>query len=135
MTLRSFLYALLWLSFAQIALGLPPLSTTTYIVDTHAGVGIAVLALAHMNFAKLRRSGAPVRLKRIARATAILATVQVVLGIVLFLVRLGVDLDATATAAISFVHLVIALGILAEAASVATAHDIWEKREYAAPAP
>lgn len=134
MTLRSLLYALLWLSFAQTALGLPPFSAT-YVVDAHAAVGVAVLALAHTNFAKLRRSGAPARLKRIARATAILATVQVVLGIVLFLaIRLGVALDATATAAISFVHLVIALGILAEAASVATAHDMWEKREYAAPA-
>ncbi|HKZ98551.1 MAG TPA: hypothetical protein VJ326_03040 [Thermoplasmata archaeon] len=133
MRVRVFLYLLLWLALAQIALALVPIASS-YIVDAHAGVGIAVVGLAHMNFAKLRRSRAPDRLKRIARATAILATAQLALGLALFAAfRLGVAVPGTEW--IGFVHAIIALGILAETASVATAHDMWEKAELGAGAP
>lgn len=130
--MRTFLYLLLWLALAQIALVLVPIGSP-YIVDAHAAIGIAVVGLAHVNFAKLRRSAAPDRLKRIARATAILATAQLALGLAL-IAAFRFDVAVPGAEAVGFVHALIALGILAESASVATAHDMWEKKELGPPA-
>jgi hypothetical protein len=131
--MRTFLYLLLWLAAAQIALVMAPVGSS-YVVDAHAAVGIAVVGLAHLNFARLRRAAVPDRLKRIARATAILATAQLALGLTIF-AQVRYNLSVPGLEVIGFVHAIIALGILAEAASVATGHDMWEKRELAAGAP
>jgi hypothetical protein len=77
----------------------------------------------------------PARLKRISAATARIAIAQAVLGLALG----GLDHLAlppiVRTLAAAF-HLVMALTILAQASSTATAYDMWEEHEFGeGPAP
>jgi len=121
-------YALVWLTFLQIVIIVMP-RFTVFLVDAHVLLGLVILALAHLNNGRLRKTDAPQRLKRIAKATAILATVQIILGMVLYAdLRLSVSIPLIEV--IAFVHLVIALAIITQASSVATAYDMWEEHEF-----
>jgi heme A synthase len=123
------LYLIVWLAFLQIIVILLP-GFGTSLVDLHVLIGLAILALAHYDYAQLKRTEAPNRLKRIAKSTAILATFQIILGIILYAnVRLNVSIPLVDI--IVFVHLVIALAIITQASSVATAYDMWEEHEFA----
>jgi heme A synthase len=119
---------LVWLAFIQIVIISIP-RFTLVLVDLHVLLGLAILALAHMNNAQIKKTDAPNRLKRIAKSTAILATIQIILGVVLYAdIRLGVNIPLVDL--IALIHLVIALAIITQAASVATAYDMWEEHEY-----
>ncbi len=125
------LYAMIWLAFVQILLVVPPLAGVTGFVFLHVVLGIAILALAHMDAARLKRMAIPDRIRRIARSTAQLASAQVVLGIYLFL---ALDLEPgwglPGASVVLFLHLVVALAIFSQASSTATAYDMWEEREF-----
>lgn len=121
-------YALVWLAFLQIVIITVP-RFTIFLVDAHVLLGIVILALAHLNSARIRKTDAPERLKRIAKSTAVLATFQIVLGIILYAdLRLGVSIPLVEV--ITFIHIVIALAIITQASSVATAYDMWEEHEF-----
>jgi hypothetical protein len=124
------LYAIVWLAFLQIIIITLP-RFTPYLVDAHVVLGLAILALAHYNNARIRKTRAPVRLKRIVKATAILATLQIMLGAILY-ANLRLSVNVPLVSVISFLHLVTALAIITQAASVATAYDMWEEGEYTA---
>lgn len=131
MSLWKTLYGMVWLTFLQIIVILVP-RFTSYLVEAHVILGILILALAHYDNAQIKKTEAPNRLKRIAKSTAILATIQPVLGIVLWInLRLGVSVPLIDV--VSFLHLVTALAIITQASSVATAYDMWEEHEYAPP--
>lgn len=122
------LYLIVWLTFLQIIIIMIPLLRGS-LVDLHAALGFVILGLAHYNYAMLKRTDAPNRLKRIAKSTAILATFQIILGIILYANwRLNVTIPLVQV--VSFLHLVTALAIITQAASVATAYDMWEEHEY-----
>jgi len=129
MSIWKQLYAIVWLTFLQIVIIILP-RFTTYLVDAHVALGLVILALAHYDNAQIRKTEAPNRLKRIVKSTAILATFQIVLGIILY-ANLRLDVNVPLVSVISFLHLVTALAIITQAASVATAYDMWEEREYA----
>ena len=78
------LYAMVWLAFLQIVL-ITAARITTYLLEGHVFLGLVILGLAHYDSAKIKNSEAPLRLKRIVKATAVLATIQLILGAVLFL--------------------------------------------------
>jgi hypothetical protein len=122
------LYAMVWLAFLQIVVIVMP-RFTVYLVDVHVILGLAILALAHYNNAQMKHTDAPNRLKRIAKSTAVLATFQIILGIVLY-ANLRMNVSIPLVYVIGFIHLVIALAIITQAASVATAYDMWEEHEY-----
>ncbi len=124
------LYAMVWVAFLQIVIILLP-RFSVYLVDAHLGLGLVILALAHYNSAKIKKTEAPNRLKRIAKSTAILATIQVILGLVLY-TGLRFNLDIPLLSIVSFLHVVTALAIITQASSVATAYDMWEEKEFAA---
>jgi hypothetical protein len=129
MKLWQQLYALVWLAFLQIIVILLP-GLEGALVDLHALIGIVILGLAHYNNVALKRIAAPNRLKRTAKATAILATVQVILGLILYAwVKMNFNMPLVQDV-IVFLHLVIALAIITQAASVATAYDMWEDKEF-----
>ncbi len=130
MSLWKKLYAMVWLVFLQIIIIILP-SFTTYLVDVHVALGLIILALAHYDNAQIKKTDAPNRLKRIAKSTAILATVQIILGVILY-ANLRLNVNVPLESVISFIHLVTALAIITQAASVATAYDMWEEHEYAA---
>ena len=128
MALWKTLYAMIWLASLQILIIVMP-RFTLYLVDVHALLGLIILGLAHYNNAKIKRTEAPNRLKRIAKSTAILATVQIILGLILY-ANLRMNVAIPLVEAIIFIHIVIALAIITQAASVATAYDMWEDHEY-----
>jgi len=124
------LYAMVWLAFLQIALAIVNIpGFKAYLLYGHAILGLVILGLAHYNNAQIRKTEAPNRLKRIAKSTATLATIQPILGIVVFL-NLMLNISIPMVWVITFLHLVIALAIITQASSVATAYDMWEEKEY-----
>jgi len=131
MKLWTQLYLLVWLTFVQIIIILIP-SIGGGLVDLHALLGFVILGLAHYDYAALKRTDAPNRLKRIAKATAVLATFQVILGIVIY-ANLRLNVSIPLVQVVTFIHLVTALAIITQASSVATAYDMWEEHEYATP--
>ena len=130
MSLWKQLYAMVWLAFLQIVIIILP-RFTVYLVDAHVALGLIILVLAHYDNAQFKKMEAPNRLKRIAKSTAILATIQIILGVILY-VDLRLSVSVPLVSVVSFVHLVIALAIITQASSVATAYDMWEEREYTA---
>jgi len=122
------LYVIVWLAFFQIIIILLPVFGDK-LVDLHALLGFIILGLAHYDYAMLKRTEAPNRLKRIAKSTAVLATFQIIMGLILYAnVRLNANIPLIEV--VIFIHLVIALAIITQAASVATAYDMWEEHEY-----
>lgn len=124
------LYAMVWLAFLQIIIITLP-RFTIYLVDAHVALGLAILALAHYDNALIKKTAAPNRLKRIVKSTAVLATFQIILGIILY-AKLRLSVSIPLVSVISFFHIVVALAIITQAASVATAYDMWEEHEYTA---
>ncbi len=131
MALWKSLYAMVWLAFLQIVIIVMP-RFTLYLVDVHVLLGLVILGLAHYNNAKMKKTEAPNRLKRITKATAILATFQIILGLILY-ANLRMNVSVPLVGVIVFIHAVIALAIITQAASVATAYDMWEDHEYESP--
>ncbi len=135
MALWNQLYGMVWLTFLQIILILvldilQP--NSDYVIALHVVIGLAVLVLAFLNNSKMKASEAPARLKRIIRSTMTLAIAQVVLGIILYLVVFTYSsLGAGVQAFVALIHVSIALAIITQASSVATAYDMWEEHEYA----
>jgi multisubunit Na+/H+ antiporter MnhF subunit len=139
----SVLYGVVWASFFQIFLivllvsVLPTNGGLLYMatIGLHLVIGLVVIALASVAFRLLRKTNCPDRLKRISRVTAILAGFQGVLGIVLYgLMRLNVA--AIWQDVVLLLHVAIALAIIAQASSTATAFDMWEEKEFiVAPSP
>jgi hypothetical protein len=129
MSLWKQLYALVWLVFLQIIIIIVP-RFTVFLVDAHVVLGIAILGLAHYDNALMKRTNAPNRIKRIVKATAVLATFQVILGVILY-ANLRLSVSVPLVSLISFLHLVTALAIITQAASAATGYDMWEEGELA----
>ncbi|HYK93476.1 MAG TPA: hypothetical protein VEY07_05480, partial [Thermoplasmata archaeon] len=100
----------------------------------HLFLGFGVVALAYSNSSSLRDTRVPGRLKRIAAATFSLSILMVVLG---FLIWFHVG-DAWATPVPGYsvytvlivFHAINAFAILAQAAAVAIAYDMWEDHEF-----
>ena len=115
---------MIWLAFLAI---IP--SYNMYLVYGHVILGLIILGLAYYNNAQIKKTEAPNRLKRIVKTTAVLATIQPILGIPLF-VNSMLIFSVPMVWVISLLHLVIALAIITQASSVATAYDMWEEKEY-----
>lgn len=131
MTIWKQLYVMIWLAFLQIIIILLP-RFMIYLVDVHLLLGLAILGLAHYDNMLMKKSKAPDRLKRIVKSTAVLASIQPILGIILYLnIRLNVAIPLVEV--IVFLHLALALAIITQAASVATAYDMWEEHEFSTP--
>jgi hypothetical protein len=131
MKLWAWLYTLIWTTALQIILGFYAAeSLQTPVLVAHAAIGVAVLVVAQYAARAIRKTEAPDRLKRVARVSGIFAGIQFVLGLVLFI---GFEFSVTIPGSdvLSFFHLLFALAILAQAASVATAYDMWEEKEFA----
>jgi len=127
------LYAMVWLAFLQILIILesriPVLGN--YLVYGHVFLGLIILGLAHYNNAQIKKTEAPNRLKRIAKSTAILATIQPIFGVILLVnLMLRSAILAPLAGIVLFLHIITALAIITQASSVATAYDMWEEKEY-----
>ena len=130
LALWSRLYGLIWLAFAQFILA-ALIEVAAFIVYLHFLVGLGVLDLAWTNYTTIKRTQAPNRIIRISKTTAILAVVQILVGILNYgqmMLKLGAPLGTV----VNILHLIIALAILSQASSTATAYDMWEEKEFVA---
>ena len=121
---------MIWLAFLDIIIIIVNISGfKTYVVLGHTILGLIILGLAYYNSMQIKETKAPNRLKRITKSTVTLAAIELILGIILFpyaVFGIGIPLVGV----IDFLHLVIALAIITQASSVATAYDMWEEKEY-----
>ena len=117
------LYLLIWLAFAQFLV--TALSVVPGVIYLHFVVGLAVLAVAIVNYRGLMRTSAPDRVKRISKVIPAMAAFDGLLGIPLYLFREG-----TIHWAVNLLHLIIAVAIITQASSAATAYDMWEEKEF-----
>src|SRR5271157_2907726 len=122
---------MVWLAFLQIVIIVMP-RFTLYLIDVHAILGLVILGLAHYNNAKMKHTEAPNRLKRITKSTAILATFQIILGVILY-ANLRMNMNLPLVGVIVFIHIVIALAIITQAFKQKTAYEMWEEHEFESP--
>ena len=127
----SLLYALIWVAFVQILIGVVPVLQPLITYGVHPVVGLVVLVLSYLAFSQVKAAACPDRIKRITKTTFVLAAVQAFLGAGLYaLVYLGAS--GTVVDVVDFVHVVNALAIVTQASSSATAFDMWEEKEFSA---
>jgi hypothetical protein len=124
---------MVWLAFLEIVIIVVNISSfQAYLVYGHTMLGLIILVLAHYNNMQIKKTEVPSRLKRIAKSTAVLATIQPIFGIILFVnLQSMLSISISIVGIVSFLHLVTALAIITQASSVATAYDMWEEKEYA----
>jgi hypothetical protein len=123
------LYLMVWLAFLEIILVWGPASGIAPLAYAHVVLGVLVFAIAYSNSSKLRKTDCPARVKRIVKATVALAAFEGLLGIVLYVSKTW-SLPDLVTIGVGFLHLGTALAIVTQAASTATAYDIWEEKEF-----
>lgn len=129
MQLWSKLYNTIWIAFFACVL-IPRWMGERIGLPVHALLGLFLLFMTVANARKLAALSVPTRLKRISKVTMGFAVFQLVAGLALGgLHHLAPDLPYAASILHS-VHIVIALAIVAQTASVATAYDMWEEKEF-----
>lgn len=128
MALWSRLYNTIWLVFFT-SVALPRWLGPKLGAALHILLGLGVLAMTFGNAGKLAALSVPARLQRISKVTFKLAAFQAVCGLALGAVtHLAPNLPVVGSV-LHGAHIVVALAILAQAASVATGHDMWEEKE------
>ena len=124
------MYSLIWVAVLQILVILFPVLSFSSTVDLHAVIGIVVVVLANYVYFLVRRTACPGRIKRIARVTAIMSFIQIVFGAVLYESIALAFSSSTLFEITLFFHVLIAVAIVAQASSAATAFDMWERKEF-----
>ena len=127
------MYAVIWVAFVEIMIVLFPLIGTFPTFGLHLVVGVILLGLAYLVFARVRATSCPDRIKRITKATFGFAVFQAFLGFVLY-IALSLNFGGILVDFIDLLHVAVALAIITQASSSATAFDMWEEKEFA-PAP
>ena len=123
------LYAMVWLAFLEFILVWAPASGFALLLYAHVILGVVIFVIAYSNASKLGKTQCPARIRRIVKATVGLAAFEGVLGI-LFYVSKTTSLPDLVTNAVDFLHIATALAIVTQAASTATAYDMWEEKEF-----
>lgn len=129
MVLWRRLYNTVWLAFFSCVL-ISRLLGPHIGTPVHVILGLLLLIMTVTNARSLAALPVPERLKRISKVTAGFAIVQTLSGLVLGgIMHLSMNLPRIPSI-LHGVHVVCALAILAQAASVATAYDMWEEKEF-----
>jgi len=126
------LYGAIWVVFLDFLLAMIPFGQP-FLTYLHAGLGFIIVVIAFYNFANLRKTTVPGRVKRIASATFYLAIMMAILG-PLLLLNIGTGWQIfdgiTAWNGILFIHVTTAFGIITQMAATAIAYDMWEEKEF-----
>jgi hypothetical protein len=126
------MYLIIWIAFLEIMFTLfSPLGDTVNLT-VHVMIALAVLGLALVIYRGVGRTACPDRIKRITKTTWYLAIFQGVLGAALA-VGVGLSWGSVYVGVVGFVHVAIALAIITQASSSATAYDMWEEKEFLVP--
>ncbi|UCD93001.1 MAG: hypothetical protein JSV43_03560 [Methanobacteriota archaeon] len=134
MKLWAALYLMVWISVLEFILVFMVRISNLAVrfpTDIHLLVGIGMLVLAQWNVMRLDKTNAPDRIKRICKATRAMIVIMGIFGLLSYLsLEYRFNIDIPFTEFIAFVHLVLALTVIAQASSVATSYDMWEEKEY-----
>jgi hypothetical protein len=123
------LYNTVWLAFFSCVL-ISRLLGPHVGTPVHVVLGLLLLIMTISNARSLAALSVPERLKRISKVTAGFAIFQMLNGLAMGgIMHLSVNLPRIPSI-LHGVHVVCALAILAQAASVATAYDMWEEKEF-----
>lgn len=123
------LYSMIWLLVFDVVVLLLHNRPPDPAIWLHILLGVGAIGLGFSNWKGLERAKAPARLQRIARTTFYFAVAQAVFGLLMFVdVRIGLGLFPSGV--IGGLHIVGSLAMITQSASVATAYDMWEEREY-----
>ena len=129
------LYLLVWLVFLELLVAMAP-GPPAWFIYVHAPLGLLIIGVAYANLRSIRATTAPGRTKRTVSATFTLTLVMAVLGVLLWAqigAGVGVLLGFSVWDLLHIFHVVNALAIIAQAASAATAFDMWEEHEFERP--
>ena len=134
MELWKALYAAIWVVLLEAILGLWP-DPPWVVPYGHLVLGLAVVYIAYYVYRETRRTRAPGRIKRVAKASYGLSIAMAVLGALLWF-NVGSTwtlpfLGLTVWRVLLFFHLLNAFAIIAQLAAVAIAYDMWEDHEFA----
>jgi hypothetical protein len=132
MRLWQSLYLAIWVVFLEFLLSMIPF-WQPLLIYLHAVLGLIIIYIAYHNFAALRATTVPGRLKRIASATFSMSILMAFLGpLIFFNIGAGWPLFGGITLwnAILFIHVVTAFGIITQIAATAVAYDMWEEKEF-----
>jgi hypothetical protein len=124
------MYLLIWAVLLEMLIVFFPVLGYDANLDLHMLGGVVVVVLALIVYRQVRKTSCPDRIKRIARSTAQLAVLDAVIGVPLYLTDMSI-LGVPFKEVILFLHFVLAITIIAQASSSATAYDMWEEREFA----
>lgn len=128
MPLWSRLYNTVWLAFFASVITPrwigPKLGSALHVL-----LGLGMLALTFSNARRLAGLPVPARLQRVSKITAKIAAFQAVCGLALGAVTHLFPALPIVGSVLHAAHVVCGLAILAQAASVATGHDMWEEKE------
>jgi hypothetical protein len=123
------LYSTVWLAFLSCVL-ISRLLGAHVGTPVHIILGLLLLVVTVTNARSLSVLAVPERLKRICKVTAGFAVFQALDGLAMgATMHLSLNLPRIPSI-LHGVHVVCALIILAQAASVATAYDMWEEKEF-----
>lgn len=120
------LYGMIWLCFGTLFVAV--FDPIPYKEHLHGVLGIAVLALAFRNRAVLLRTTCPERLKRIATATSKICIFALITGVLMAVPQ--IKSYSWILYILKAFHIFAIGAIITQTASVATAHDVWEQREF-----
>ncbi len=127
------LYTMIWVVFLEFLLAMTP-GASIVLLYLHIALGLVIIGLAYYNFNGVRGTSVPGRVKRIANSTLQLSVANGILGLLLYF-NVGAAWQilsgVTAGGLILFLHVVVAFGIITQAAAVAIAYDMWEDKEFA----
>jgi hypothetical protein len=123
------MYVLIWLAFFQILIVLFPVLGTQIADGIHTLLGVAVLIIAYLISKGVAATACPDRIKRIVKATFAFSVFQAVLGIGL-VIMVMLNIGGTVQGIVDFLHVAVALTIITQASSSATAYDMWEEKEF-----
>ena len=122
---------MIWLSVLLFLTSLPPIGGLSYVVYLHIILGIVVLGVAYNNNVIVRKTDCPSRIKRITKATFSLSILQLILGVLLYLLGYFITFGIPfIKEIIQFIHLMTSLAIITQVSSAATSYDMWEEKEF-----
>jgi hypothetical protein len=127
----SAMYLVIWVAFFQILVILmgEPLLGANITNALHDVIGVAVIALTWYSYSLVRKTACPDRIKRIQKTTRSMAIAGGVLGLILY-AGMVFNLGSIFYGVFLFLHISIAIAIITQASSSATAYDMWEEKEY-----
>lgn len=132
MKVHQGLYGIIWLMLIDILIQSKAIYFR-YVEYVHMLLGTLTIILAFYNYSGVVRTAVPDRTKRITRTYAWFGVGQAVLGMAVYLIgkaNVNDTLSICNMGIVRFLHLVMAIAMITQAAAAAISFDMWEDKEF-----